>query len=369
MCYTQRLIVVRSTSRLTPGAGTALWIAVAVALVTVLPGWLDAMSTASAADRVTAPPRKSAMIPASREAASIYDVACQATVELFVDDCLVGSGWFADSEGLVITAAHCVRGGSRLEIRSVAADRVPATLVAVDAGTDLALLRVDDDGISHPNLSLADVAPRPGEEVFVLGAPDGIAGTMMRGMIARDEPVVCEFRAHVEMYVEVILIAGLSRGGMSGGPWLNSSGEVVGVVVGGAEGLSHMSPATAVAALLKSRRSARTPTIGARMQELWLNNRELLQRFPPRTEGVLITGLQEGGPAAQAGLSVCEVIVEADGTRVRRLSDLLHVVRAREPDEIISVKVVMPDGAGEREVRVSLGRLEVHWIEAILKGA
>src|SRR5258708_22290252 len=100
----------------------------------------------------------------------VYERAKAGSVELLVDGHLSGSGWFADKSGLVMTAAHVIeKPGRRLEVNSPSLNRLPAKVVAVDLGHDLALLKVDLGQREAPALSFAERLPAPGTEVYWFG--------------------------------------------------------------------------------------------------------------------------------------------------------------------------------------------------------
>lgn len=305
---------------------------------------------------------------AEKPVAELYKQAKLASVEVLVDDHLAGSGFFADKQGLVLTAAHVIgRPGRRLEILSPAAGRLEAKLLAVDLGQDLALLRVNPREGGYPALAVNGELPPPGEDVFLLGSLLFRHAVLLRGTVARDQTV---FEYHTGKYVKCLHVASTVAGGMSGGPWLNRRGEVVGLQSGVISlnslpvGLANVIPGSAIRGLLKSRRTAATPTIGAAVEETWQHQREVLDRFPPRTEALLLRGLKKDGPAARAGLKQWDAVVAADGQKVRLSGELLRIIRSKQPGKTLKLTVLGPDGTGTREVTVRLGKLEAGWPES-----
>jgi S1-C subfamily serine protease len=165
-------------------------------------------------------------------------------------------------------------------------------------------------------------------------------------------------------------IAAMVQGGTSGGPWMDARGRVIGVQSGtmreqnSPAGIAKIVPLAALRTLLTTRRNAATPTFGAAVEELWQHTHDVLKRFPPRTEALVLRQVQPDGPAARAGLKEWDAITAADGQRVRLTAELLRIVRAKKPGETLKLDVLAPDGAGTRQVEVQLGRLEVGWPEA-----
>ena len=100
------------------------------------------------------------------------------------------------------------------------------------------------------------------------------------------------------------------------------------------------------------------------VDELWILQPNELQRYAAGTEGLVIQQLAKDGPAMQAGLKKGEVIVAIDGKKFRYRDHLLRKIRIHEPGQEVTITVVAPQGAGQRDVTVSVGRLEVQWPQA-----
>jgi len=303
--------------------------------------------------------------PARKPRAEIYREAKRASAEILVDGHLGGSGFFVDAEGLLATAAHVVAPPKRpIEILSAVAGRVEADVVAVDLGRDLVLLRAKPREEGYPALPLAEDLPDPGDDVFLLGAPLYRHAVMLRGMVAGEDTAFEFYTGH---YVEAIHVACTVQAGMSGGPWINHGGQVVGLQSGVISmnsipiGAAAMIPCTAIRTLLKDRRSAATPTIGAAIEELWQHGDSVLGRFPPRTEALVFRTIEKDGPTARAGLKEWDAVIAADGQKVRLSGELLRIIRAKQPGEELKLTILGPDGTGTREVTIRLGTLEVGW--------
>jgi len=281
---------------------------------------------------------------------------------------LGGSGWFADSEGLLLTAAHVIgRPGRQIEVLMPGPQRIEAKLLAINLGHDLALLQVPPREDGYPALPVAEKLPAPGEEVWLLGTPLFRHNVLVKGSIAAD---ATEFMFFDGRYVESVHIAATVPGGMSGGAWFDRQGRVVALqssVISQNSipiGVAGAVPCTAIRDLLKSRRNAATPTLGTAVEELWQHGREVLQRFPPKTEALVLRMIRKDGPAARAGLKEWDAVAAADGKPTRLSTDLLRIVRSKKAGETLKLTVIGPDGAGTRQVEVRLGKLEVAWPEA-----
>ncbi len=294
-----------------------------------------------------------------------YEKAKAATVEILVNGHLNGSGWIADAKGLVMTAGHVVENPDRkLEITSPSLGRKEAKLVAVDLGHDLALLSIEPRKEGYPALKLAEKCPPPGAAVFVIGAPLYRHGVLAPGTIASSETA---FEYYADRFNEVTHIAAMVPRGMSGGPWLNTVGEVVGVQSGVMSqtnipiGIAFAGPLGGMRTLLERRKTAATPSLGLIAEELWTQDRKTIDRYPPKTEGLVVKFLQPDGPAQRAALKESDLITAADGKRVRLIADLLRIVCSKQPGQPLELTLLRPDGAGQTKATVNLGKLEVAW--------
>jgi S1-C subfamily serine protease len=294
-----------------------------------------------------------------------YEKTKAAAVEILVNGHLSGSGFIADPKGLVMTAAHVIESPDRkLEIRSPSLGRKDARFVAIDLGHDLALLSIEPRKEAYPILKLAEKCPPPGAAVFIFGAPIYRHNVLVPGIVASSETA---FEYYADHFNEVQHIAASVPRGMSGGPWVNAAGEAVGVQSGVMSqnsipiGIAFADPLSAMRTLLEQRKSAATPSMGLAAEELWTQDRKLIDRYPPKSEGLVVTSLVADGPAARGGLKDADVIIAAGGKGVRLIADLLRIVCSKQPGQRLELTILRPDGAGQSKATVHLGKLEVAW--------
>ena len=243
-----------------------------------------------------------------------------------------GSGFIVDPDGYIITNAHVVQGGERIEVllnqpprtnegdvRSLVFEtrRVPATVVGLDFETDVAVLKVAESGL--PSLPFGEWADlRQGQLVFAFGAPRGLDNTMTMGLVSTP---VRQFTPDYPM-VYIQTDAPINPGN-SGGPLVNADGEVVGINTmilsesGGSEGLGYATPSLVVELVYgKIRESGWFPkgTIGVRPQTV---TPTMAHALGLRQDwGVMIADVIPGGPGAQAGLQQGDIAVAVDGEPV-----------------------------------------------------
>jgi serine protease Do len=249
----------------------------------------------------------------------------------------IGSGVIVDSDGYVVTNHHVVRGAQRIRVllptgagdgSGRAGPAGPgrlfeARVVGVHAETDLALLKIDAKGL--PALPLGSNRPlRPGQLVWAVGSPQGLASTVTMGVIssvARQTPVSGPL-----LFVQTD--APINPGN-SGGPLVDSEGAVVGVNTfilsqsGGSQGLGFAIPAGVVRFVVDSLRrhgQVRRVEMGIGAQEVTPTMAAGLGLA--RDYGVIVADATPGGPAALAGALPGDLIEAVDGRRVDSMPDL-----------------------------------------------
>lgn len=156
-----------------------------------------------------------------------------------------GAGTFV-ADGLVVTAWHCVSDEAEYHVVMHDGRRLPVTVAGVDEANDIALLRVD---VAVRAVALGD-GPAVGDRVFAIGTPYGIRESFSTGLVSGLGRTI---KTSESQSAEVIQVSVGLNPGNSGGPLLNSSGEVVGVCVAirtGSQGIGYAVPASRVRDLL-----------------------------------------------------------------------------------------------------------------------
>ena len=301
--------------------------------------------------------------PVADHQPAFYRRAVEASIEVLVDDHLNGTGFLVSPGGYAMTAAHVVQTpGRRIEART-ALGRVDAEVVALDLGHDLGLIKLKPATPQiWPTLELADASPVVATPVYLLGTPLYRHHVLFQGSIARDTPTY-EYLPDEQRYVRIMHLSGMSPPGTSGGPWMLASGAVVGVqsglmhANGSYVGVAYMAPLDAIRALVKRAEDARTPSLGVAVEELWEQPDQFLQRFPKRTEGVMVSLVVPNGPAEGSGLRSEDLITHVDGQRVIERDELLGYIRSRAPGDTVDLLVVRP-GESDHHIQIKLDWLE-----------
>ncbi len=237
----------------------------------------------------------------------------------------LGSGVITRSDGIIVTNHHVVDAGA--ELRVVLADRreFRARVIGRDPQTDIALLRVDAEGL--PTIPFGDSGQvRVGETVLAIGNSFGIGQTVSCGILT------AKGRANVGIVddEDFLQTDAAVNPGNSGGPLLNLKGEVIGINTaiatrsGGFQGIGFAIPSRLVSEivehLLREGRVSRGQ-LGVVVQDL---TPSLARAFSAPEPGVIITELPEKGAARDAGLRRGDILLKLDGAPVESTAALRH---------------------------------------------
>lgn len=237
-----------------------------------------------------------------------------------------GSGFLFTPDGFILTNSHVVHRASRLDVTLLDGSRLPGELIGDDPDTDLAVIRIDADGVSHVRLGTT-ARIRVGQLVVAIGNPYGFQCTVTAGVVSA---LGRSLRAQSGRLIDnVIQTDAALNPGNSGGPLVNSSGEVIGVntaVILPAQGLCFaiaIDTAKFVAAGLIRDGKIRRSVIGVAGQNIALHRRIVRFHELPGDGGVLVVGIEDDSPARQAGFREGDIIVGLEEEAVASI-DALH---------------------------------------------
>ncbi len=255
----------------------------------------------------------------------------------------LGSGFFIDQSGVVVTNHHVIEGAEEITIRTSDGRDLPADIVGSDEPTDLAVLRVRGGG-RFPFVNFDDASHvRVGDWVVAVGNPFGLDGTATAGIVS----AIGRRDAGSSAYVDYMQIDAPINRGNSGGPTFDLSGRVIGVnsaifsPTGGSVGIGFAIPSgtanTVVHQLLDAGRVTRG-WIGVSIQGIDQDMAASLGLDEPR--GALVGSVVPDGPAARAGIQQGDVIVTYDGQRIQDNRDLTQRVGATRVGQTTRVEVL-----------------------------
>src|SRR5262245_15107507 len=243
----------------------------------------------------------------------------------------LGSGFFIDQNGTVVTNHHVIEGAEEITIRTSDGRDLPADIIGSDEPTDIAVLRVRGGG-RFQYVTFDDASHvRVGDWVVAVGNPFGLDGTATAGIVS----AMGRRDAGSSAYVDYMQIDAPINRGNSGGPTFDLHGNVIGVnravfsPTGGNVGIGLAIPANPangiVQQLLRSGRVTRG-WIGVSIQPLDEDIARSLGLEEPR--GALVASVVPDGPAARAGIQQGDVILQFDGNRIEDSRDLTQRVGA-----------------------------------------
>ena len=268
----------------------------------------------------------------------------------------LGSGFIISADGYVLTNNHVIADADEIIVRLSDRSELEAKLVGTDPRSDVALLKVEGQGLPTVKLGKSEDL-KVGEWVLAIGSPFGFDHSVTAGIVSAKGRSLPN-----ESYVPFIQTDVAINPGNSGGPLFNLAGEVVGINSqiftrsGGFMGLSFaipMSVAMDVADQLKADGKVSRGWLGVVIQEV---NKDLAESFGlDKPAGALVAQVLEDGPAAKGGLQVGDVILSLDGKPIIMSADLPHLVGALKPGSTAELDVVR-DGA-RKKLKLSIGAL------------
>lgn len=271
-----------------------------------------------------------------------------------------GSGFFINVDGHIVTNNHVIEDADEIRVRLADGKELTAELVGADPLTDLAVLKVKADK-SRPFVEFTDdVNLRVGDWVVAVGNPFGLSGTVTSGIVSaigRDGGQFTDF---------IQIDAPINRGN-SGGPTFDLKGRVVGVNTaiystnGGSVGIGFAIPAklakSTVDQLIKNG-SVTRGWLGVSIQPLT----EVLAKSLNVDEegGALVAEVLDGTPAAKAGITDGDLIIEVNKTEIKDPRELTQTISAFSPGEKVRVKLLRE--GREKTISVTLGERDAEQI-------
>ena len=261
-----------------------------------------------------------------------------------------GSGFVYDSSGHVITNAHVVDGAQSAKVRFADGKSYDATVVGVDASTDLAVLKVEAPSSALHPLELADSSQAAvGDVVVAIGSPFGLENSVTAGIVSalgRSMKAPNGYTITGSIQTDAAI-----NHGNSGGPLLDLDGKVVGVNAqiesesGGNDGVGFAIPSSTVKSIVTQILE------DGSVQHAYLG--VSVTAAADGTAGAQLAEVRSGTPAAEAGLLAGDVLTAVDGGAVSSAAALQSAIDAKKPGDRVILDYLR-DGA-HRTVTVTLG--------------
>ena len=271
----------------------------------------------------------------------------------------LGSGFIISPDGYVLTNHHVVDGADSVTVKLADRREFKAKVVGSDEQSDVALLKIDASGL--PAVRIGDSNQlKPGQWVLAIGSPFGLDHSVTAGIVSA---VDRSNQYSNQQYVPFIQTDVAINRGNSGGPLLDTRGEVVGINSqifsnsGGYMGVSFAIPidmAMNVAKQLRTTGKVQRGMIGVRLQAITSDIAKASGL--PDTRGALVNDVTLGSAGEKAGLRVGDVIRAVDGNAVNQSSDLPPIIGSMAPGTRVRLSVLR-DGKS-LEVPVTLSQLD-----------
>ncbi len=270
-------------------------------------------------------------------------------------DTSAGSGWIIREDGIIITNNHVVAGAETITITLDDGSTFPAETVCTDPLTDLAVVKIDAQDLPAADIGDSSLL-RVGEQVAAIGNSLGLGISMKGGWISRlgvSIPVSAG-----QTLDDLIETDAAINPGNSGGPLVNMAGEVIGITSAkiamiGVEGMGYaisINIAIPIIDQLILRGYVIRPYLGVQLADVnptmaWWYNLAV-------DTGALVTYVEPGSPADEAGLTQEDVIVSLDDEEISTAQDLIKGIHSRQIGE--KVKIVFWRGDTENTTDATL---------------
>ena len=263
-----------------------------------------------------------------------------------------GSGVIISADGYIVTNNHVVENAQDITVTLNDKREFPATIVGTDPQTDLALIKIECDGLPTLTFGNSDQV-RIGEWVLAVGNPFNLTSTVTAGIVsakARNLDILGE-NTSIESFIQTD--AAVNQGN-SGGALVNASGELIGINsaiashTGYYTGYSFAIPsniARKVVGDLKEYGMVQRAVLAVTIQEV--DNNVAQELNLSQVKGVCITSVADDGAAYRAGLQQYDVITSINGAEVNSVSELREVMAQYSPGDRVEV-AYLRDGSSHK---------------------
>jgi serine protease Do len=274
----------------------------------------------------------------------------------------IGSGVIYRSDGYIITNNHVVEGARTVEVAFADGTTEQGEVVGTDPITDLAVIKVNRDGLPAASFS-DDKQLAVGQLTVAIGSPSGFQSTVTSGVLSgmgREFPPELTGGQQESSLVDLLQTDAPISPGNSGGALADRDGQVIGINVAylppnetGAEGIGFAIPSytvVSVADQLIQSGEAQHPYLGVSVSDL---TPQVSNRFGVSAEsGALIAKVEPGSPADGAGIRAGDVVTSLGSTDIRSSGDLLSALRQYQPGDKVELTVLRDSQESTIDVRL-----------------
>jgi serine protease DegQ len=268
----------------------------------------------------------------------------------------LGSGVIVSPEGYILTNHHVIEAADEIEIALADSRKAKARVIGSDPETDLAVVKVDMQGLPTMTFGHSDSA-RVGDIVLAIGNPFGVGQTVTMGIIS----ALGRTHLGINTFENFIQTDAAINPGNSGGALVDTTGNLIGINTaivsrtGGSLGIGFAITASVAKQIMEQIIQSGGVTrgwIGVEVQDLTPELAESFKR--PTTNGALIAGVLKGGPADRAGVKPGDILVAVDGKKVIDSSTMLNLIAALSPGKTATITVMR--NQTEKSVKINVGK-------------
>jgi Do/DeqQ family serine protease len=269
----------------------------------------------------------------------------------------LGSGVIVRADGTILTNNHVIQGGTDIVVALSDKREFKAKVVVADPRTDLAVLKIDAKGENLPTLAFADSDKvQVGDLVLAVGDPFGVGQTVTMGIVsalARTQVSASDYQFFIQTDAAI-------NPGNSGGALVTTDGKLAGINTsivsnsGGSVGIGFAIPSNMARRILEGSGSGgvKLAWFGADGQAV---TSEIARSIGlTRPGGVLLKSVYPGGPAAQAGLKVGDVVIAVDGVGVDDMQALNYRIATHKAGDAPTMRVSTNGQLRDLAVKLSL---------------
>ena len=247
----------------------------------------------------------------------------------------VGSGFFIDKDGYILTNAHVVEGAEKIILRLSDHSEIDAKLIGLDKRTDIALIKAEGQNFKPLPIGSPDKL-RVGEWVLAIGSPFGLEFTATAGIVSAKARAL----PSDDNYIPFLQTDAAVNPGNSGGPLINERGQAIGINSqiysrsGGYMGISFAIPidyAVKIAGKLRKKGSIEHGRIGAYLQDM---TPDLAKAFGMVGKtGAIVLSVEPDSAADHAGIKASDIVLAIDGKSIAGSSEMVRLIADSDPGD------------------------------------
>ena len=269
----------------------------------------------------------------------------------------LGSGVIVSPQGIILTNHHVIEGADEIEVAFADGRKRNAKLIGSDPETDIAVLKIDATDLPSPITLGKMESVQVGDVVLAIGNPFGVGQTVTSGIVSalgRNQLGINTFENFIQTDAAI-------NPGNSGGALVDTKGNLIGINSaiysrsGGNMGIGFAIPINTAKQVMESILTSGSVTrgwIGVEPQNLSKELAESLN-LPKDINGVLISGVLEGGPADKAGMKPGDVLTQVNGQKVNDVVTLLNHIAQTNPGDEAKVDLLRKGKEMSLKVQVS----------------